>query len=186
MNLLDFYNSFEREDVPNALIKLVGFENDFSGYECYANGFGIGTDYKGGIATWSDKPEFLNRFYPFADANGSGSFYGIWDDGSGVTLDHMPIVAFGDDGGLHIVAENVVQLMHLLTYDTEISVDFDEVYFYKDDNYHKPSEDHEAYVEFIKTDYKLEPLSETESIIKNAQSKYKAKFDEWCSQFFEV
>ena len=31
MNLLEFYNNFGSEDIPNNLTKLVIFENDYSG-----------------------------------------------------------------------------------------------------------------------------------------------------------
>ena len=186
MNLLEFYNSFEREDVPNALIKLVGFENDISSYENFAEGFGIGTDYKSGLESWSENPEFIKKLYPFGQANGSGSFYCIWDYNDELNLDQMPIVVFGDEGGVHIIAENILQLLQLLTYDTEISVDFDEAYFYKDKDEYEASEDHKEFLKFVKTDFNIDLVSETESIIKNAQNKFKEKFDKWFGQYYDL
>jgi hypothetical protein len=47
----------------------------------------------------------------------------------------LSIIVFKENlGGVHLVAENILQLPHLLTYDTEIWVDFDQTYFYMDKN----------------------------------------------------
>lgn len=45
----------------------------------YSDGFELheyGAD--AGLHTWSEHPEFLSRFVPFAQANGSGSDYAPW------------------------------------------------------------------------------------------------------------
>lgn len=188
MNLLEFYNNFLSEDIPNNLTKLVIFENDYSGGGYgFANGFSINTDYEVGL-TYTDNPEFSKQLYPFAKANDTGSFYCIWDDKSERTLGEMPIVVFGDEGGIHIVAQNILELMHLLTYDVEIFVSIEEVFFYKSEEYYQPSEYHNEYIALLKADYNLEAITEAEmdNIIKDAQTKHKTSFDTWCSQFFDL
>ena len=56
---------------------------------------------------------------PFAQATGGGSFYALWSDGQTKTTSDMPVVVFGDEGGAHVVAENVRGLLQLLTYGVE-------------------------------------------------------------------
>ncbi|RXM37533.1 hypothetical protein BOQ62_22370 [Chryseobacterium sp. CH21] len=121
---------------------------------------------------------------PFAQANGSGSFYAIWNNGTDQPLYTMPVVVFGDEGGVHIVADNMVQLLHLLTFDTEISVDFDEAYFYKDEEDYEESENLNEYLKWMKGDYGLKQIEEPDLLIKNAQDQYKESFDEWFGQYF--
>ncbi|MNY33606.1 hypothetical protein D3C86_1678910 [compost metagenome] len=135
-----------------------------------------------GISSWSEDPAFLERILPFAQANGSGSIYAFWKHGS-EDLSHYPVVVFGDEGGVHVVAENFREFLRLLTYDTEISVDFDEVYFYKDDDYEE-SEDHEAYMDWLKEKVNLDVEADPEAIITSAQQKYKSDFDAWFQLYY--
>jgi hypothetical protein len=63
----------------------------------------------------------------------------------------------------------------------EISVDFDNAYFYKDEDYEE-SPDHEKFLEWLKENYDCgttTEANEAEKIIKIAQEKYKAAFDKW-------
>src|SRR5689334_19351679 len=79
---------------------LKGFQ-DRVGFEDYAEGFGL-TDYNdtsGLRAGWSKDPGFLARLVPFAQANGTGSFYALWRLDDRADLAGLPIVVFGDEGG---------------------------------------------------------------------------------------
>jgi hypothetical protein len=91
----------------------------------------------------------------------------------------MPIVVFGDEGGVHIVAENILQLLHLLTYDVEIRVNENGVYFEKDNNKYKESKNNKEYIKWIKDNYGLEKMEEPEKIIIKAQEKYSNEFNKW-------
>jgi hypothetical protein len=184
--LITFEENFGREDVPNALIKLYTYQLDSSGFEQYANGFGIMIDDKGGLKSWSEDETFLNRLYPFAQANGSGSFYCIWDDGSGRKLREMPIIVFGDEGGIHVIAENCEELLKILSFDVEVSVDHDSAYYYKSDEYYSESDDRTAFLAYIKADYNIEPITDAQPIIDKAQALHKEKFDAWCKNYFEL
>ena len=97
----------------------------------------------------------------------------------------MPILVFGDEGGVHIVADNILQLMQLLTYDVEISVDFDDAYFYKDEDDYEESEDHQKYKLWLKNNFQLDPIEDPEIIIKASQDKYKALFDDWFALYYK-
>ena len=179
-----FKENLQLEAIPVVLEKLIHFQNNTSAFECYSQGFGVYIDDWYGIKTWSEEEAFLNRVYPFAQANCSGSFYTIWDDGTGKALDQMPIVVFGDEGGEHIVAENLLQLLHLLTFDNEISVSFDGVYFYKDDEDYEESEDLQKYLNWLKNDYNLEQVTNPDEIIEAAQLNHKEAFDTWSKQYY--
>lgn len=184
IDIAEFKQNLGLSEIPVELEKLIYFQNTISSFENYSQGFGVLIDNKSGLKSWSEDENFLNNFLPFAQANGSGSFYTIWNNRTDQPLHKMPVVVFGDEGGVHIVAENMVQLLHLLTFDTEISVDFDEAYFYKDEDDDEESEDLNEYLTWIKEDYGLSQIENPDLLIKNAQVQYKESFDQWLGQYF--
>jgi hypothetical protein len=184
MNISDFKDNLGVTNLPAELEKLIQFQNEQSDFECYSEGFGLMIDDKSGIKTWSEDEQFLERLFPFAQANGSGSIYAFWNDGSSEELSEFPIVVFGDEGGVHVIAENLSALMQLLTFDSEISVYHDEAYFYKDEEEYEESEGHEGYVSWLKENFNLDPITETEKLIQLAQEKYKQTFDSWFKQYY--
>lgn len=60
------------------------------------------------------EPELAERLIYFAQANGSGSLYGIWRKDDREDLATLPVVAMGDEGGLHLVARNFREFLRLL------------------------------------------------------------------------
>ena len=185
INITAFKENLGLIEVPTELEKLIYFQNNISSFENYSAGFGVFIDNKSGLKSWSKDENFLDRLLPFAQANGTGSFYAIWNDGSEKPLNQMPVIVFGDEGGVHVVAENILQLLHLLSYDTEIWVDFDETYFYKDEEDYEESEDLSEYLRWLKGDYSLNPIEEPNALINVAQDKYKESFDKWFVQYFD-
>jgi hypothetical protein len=152
------------------------------GFEEYAAGFGL-TDYgdtSGLVAGWSKDPEFLAAFVPFAQANGSGSFYALWLAEPGSNLVDQPVVVFGDEGGQHVVARNLGEFLSLLAYDTEISVDFDDAYFYRDDD--EDSDGRDEYLDWL-SDHGLRPVSDPTPIMAAARADYGARFEAFTSPF---
>jgi hypothetical protein len=51
---------------------------------------------------------------PIASATGTGSMYAAWNDGKAKAVEDMPTVVFGDEGGVHVVAENLEGLLSIL------------------------------------------------------------------------
>ncbi|WP_281233625.1 hypothetical protein [Flavobacterium gelatinilyticum] len=180
----EFAAQFGDYELPDDLVKLYRFEKKY-GSETYSECFGLRIiDDKTGIKTWSEEEEFYNSFIEFAGANGSGSSYAYWliDD----DLNNCPIVVFGDEGGIHVVAENIRRLIHLLTFDTEISVDFDYAYFYKDEEYYEENENKEIFLEWVKEEFNLnaiESSEETDEIVDQAKKKYKKKLNDFLVKF---
>jgi hypothetical protein len=181
MTTQEFKAHLKIEEMPKELNLLIEFQNN-SDFENYSEGFGI---YEDDLNHWSTAAEFQEKLKVLGQANGSGSQYAFWEDVKGKKLGEMPIVVFGDEGGIHVVAENLLQLMHLLTFDSEISVDHDEVYFYKDKDEHEGTEDGPKYSVWIKENFNLDPIEKPDDIIKKAQAKYKVEFDIWLKQFLD-
>lgn len=184
MNIPEFKQNLGVSELPIALEKLIHFQNEQFDFECYSQGFGLMIDDKSGIESWSEDEEFLSKLLPFAQANGSGSIYAFWNDGSSEDLGKLPVVVFGDEGGVHVVAENLLSLMQLLTVDSEISVYHDEAYFYKDEDDYEESEGHGTYVSWLKENFNLDPISKTEDLIRHAQKKHKPDFDAWLKNYY--
>ncbi|KQB41686.1 hypothetical protein [Flavobacterium aquidurense] len=182
MTLEDFKQNFN-DSITNELALFYDI-NEELGFENYSQGFGLYRDDKSGIATWSEDPDFLDKLMPFAQANGSGSMYVLWNNDQSKSLNELPVVIFGDEGGYHIVAKNIFEFMQLLTFDTEIYVDHEQVYFYKDEDDYEESEGLPEYKVWLKENFNLEPVDDTESILENAQETYKADFDKWVSKFY--
>jgi hypothetical protein len=183
-SLQEYASQFGNYTLPEDLVKLYGFEQEY-GVETYSECFGLTiTDDKTGIKTWSEDEEFYNSFIEFAGANGSGSSYAYWIIDK--DLNNCPIVVFGDEGGVHIVAESTQKLIQLLTLDTEISVDFDKAYFYQDEEYYEASENKEEFREWFKTEFNLDAIDsneEADEIVEEAQRKYKQKFNDFLVKF---
>lgn len=172
--------------LPEVLDKLIDFQNNVSGFEYYAQGFGLTIDDKLGLKSWSEAIGFLDPLLPIAQANGSGSFYAIWNHDTAQSIDNQPVLVFGDEGGTHIVAENILQLLQLIAYDTEISVEWTQAYFYKDADEYEASRDLQEYIQWLKMNFNVEPLQDPGVTIQAAQEKYKASFDEWFKQYYNV
>lgn len=182
MELKEFQQNFGGRYPMREFVFLHAFQNEMPDY---ADGFYLLVDDKSGLKSWSDNTAFLDRLMPFAQANGTGSFYALWDERKGKDLNAMPIVVFGDEGGVHIVAENILQLMRLLTYDAEIYVDHTEAYFYKSDDAFV-SEDASAYREWLKEHFLQDPVGNPDGMIAAAQKKHKVSFDNWMKQFYDA
>src|SRR5689334_1536967 len=99
MELKQFDQNFKGYKISSELASLKNFQDN---HPDYSQGFYLLADDKSGIKTWSENVDFLNKLMPFAQANGTGSTYAIWNDGSNKALNQLPIVVFGDEGGVHV------------------------------------------------------------------------------------
>ncbi|SEW34701.1 hypothetical protein SAMN05428988_4192 [Chitinophaga sp. YR573] len=179
----EFASNFHGNKLPDELSLLFEFEQEH-GTESYSECFYLDSDGESALSSWSTDKGFLKMLMPFAVANGSGSVYAFWDEGKGKSLKEMPVVVFGDEGGVHVVGKNILELMQLLTYDTEISVYHDEAYFYKDEEEYQESEYAEAYKNWLKETFNINPVDKPGEIIKSAQDEFKALFDVWFAQYY--
>lgn len=176
-----FAANFRGEPVPPELARLVTFELSADG--AYSDGFELLVSDGQLLATWSEDPAFTERLYIFGEANASGSQYAIWRADPAAALADSPVVVFGDEGGAHVVAGNVPELLELLTWDTEPMVDWDDVSFYKDEDDYEPSDEHERYVEWLAEELGLEPVTDARAVVARAQADYGDAFARWIEPF---
>jgi hypothetical protein len=150
---------------------LKAFE-DQVGRVFYSDGFELheyGAD--AGLGTWSEDPEFLSRFIPFAYATGSGSNYAFWRCDDRTDLATLPIAFIGDEGDLYIVARNLPELLQLLTIDDEhLEPDFVEGH----------SDAHQEYVIWLDQAFGLKPPEDLDAL-RAAQKEYDEQFQAWLS-----
>jgi hypothetical protein len=171
-----FATNFPGLTVPPELQKLLAFDGESSDF--YAECFELTVDDKGGLRSWSKNPEFLDHLFPFAQATGSGSFYALWADDSAKSTSEMPVIVFGDEGGVHVVAKNLRELLQLLTFDVEPMVDLEGVTFYRDED-HEFSERAEAYQAWLEAELGLESIDDADALVADAQAEYEGAFQEW-------
>ncbi len=184
VQLAAYKKNFAPHSPPKALAQLLEFQNAQDGY--FSDGFELATDDKGGLKSWSADAEFLAGLFPVGQANGSGSTYALWSPKSD-NLAAAPVLVFGDEGGVHVVASDVLGLLRLLSYDAEPMVDHDSVSFYRDED-SDTSDGAEDYVEWLESRFELEPLTtddEVESLIADAQKKHAAAYRAWAKNFYE-
>ncbi|MBB2943188.1 hypothetical protein FB565_002901 [Actinoplanes lutulentus] len=175
--------STDYSPVPD-LNALKAFQDRF-GYESYSECFGLDdwNDPGSGLASgWSKDPAFLAALLPFARATGGGSFYALWRIDDRADLATLPVIVFGDEGGEHVIARTVRELFQLLAFDSEPSVDHEQVYFYRDED-DDHTEHHDAYVAWLDETFGLAPAGEPDDIVAAAQEEFGEHFAVWKSQY---
>lgn len=204
LDLHKFIALFNGQPVPEDLIRLGGFQNVVK--EQYTESFWLTDRERNGLeAGWSKDPAFLDRIVAIAVANGSGSFYGLWNPDNGTAPAQWPVVIFGDEGGEWVIADNIRELLQLTALDVEPYVDHEQVFFYmdgdEDDEDEEDAEDEkeddeddedderrgsdaiEDYREWLSDVAELAPIADPEPVIARAQEKWQAAFDAWKAPF---
>ena len=178
--------------LPDLLAKLVEFQNDV-GAEMYSEGFALQVDDKGlfkgfcaptgkPLASKANEKKFLEALAPIAAGTGTGSVYAIWNDGNSGKLEDMPIVVFGDEGGVHIVAENLAGLLAIVGADVEPMVDWDGVSYSKAPE-REPRPAIGAYRKWLADNVGIKPAAKPDAVVKKAQERYGAAFTKWMKSF---
>ena len=184
LELSEFSKNFNGLAVPNELIKLLEFQNEVSKDDFYSDGFELTIDTeKIGLKTYSEDEIFLNSIMEFANADYSGSTYGFWVRDGNKNLGETPIVAFGSEGGFHIIAENIKELLQILTFDSAPMIDWDEISFYKSEDY-APRGFAKVYQNWLAENFDLQPVETPDFLIEKAQNKYQAEFQKWMSRYY--
>lgn len=177
---------FQGMEVPNKLLALLKFESEVSKQEYFSDGFEFSLDKeKVGLKTYSNDKQFLNSIYEFANADGTGSTYGFWLMDGNTNLNDVPIVVFGSEGGYHIVAKNLDELLQILTFDSEPMIDWEDVYYYKDPDEFEPSSKSTEYCEWLKNNFAIDPVDSADKIVNDAQNLYKDSFNQWVGKFYK-
>ncbi len=187
-----YARNFGKLGLPDLLAKLVDFQNDV-GIEMFAEGFALTEDDKGlfkGFCNSDGKPVaskakekgFLEALLPIGAATGTGSVYAVWNDGKSKKVEDMPIVVFGDEGGVHVVAEDLGQLLAIVGADVEPMVDWDGVQYYKSKD-DEPSLRIAAYRKWLADEVGVKPATKPDTLVRKAQKRYGAAFRTWMKSF---
>jgi hypothetical protein len=185
MAIIEKYNRyFNPEEIPDALVKLIEFAGTQSGW--FSQGFELECDAEDRmLKSYSEKPEFLDSLFAIGHADVTGSTYAIWRERG--ALDEAPLVAFGSEGGMHVVANNLLGLFRILTLDAEPMISWKEVTYYKPDDT-EPSDGAADYAEWLAKNFEVGPVKDAEEatlIVKEAQMVQEKKFQEWLKPFSE-
>lgn len=179
-------------EVPAILAQLVEFQNDV-GAERFAEGFYLDVDDKGlfkgfcdprgeRIASGAKVKKFLAQLLPIATATGTGSVYAAWNRAGSKTVEDMPVLVFGDEGGVHVVAENLRELLAIVGADVEPMVDSDDVSYYRAKD-HEPSPEFEAFRSWLSSTAGVKPAKSPDAVVKRARKRYGDELVRWLASF---
>lgn len=122
--------------------------------------------------------KFLDRLIPFAKASFSGSFYALWRHDDQEDYAALPIIRFGDEGDIDMVARGLRELFQLLALDSE---DYDlegpDEDLYDTEDGH--SDGHGAFLEWLEQNFGLAPPDAPEDITTVAEREYGRRFHDW-------
>jgi hypothetical protein len=144
-----------------------------------------------GLVEWfgvGSQPElhgWLDRLVPFAQATGSGSFYALWRCDDREDLATLPVVRFGDEGGLDIVASGLRDLFRLLALDDEWLrlPDEDEEEEEDEEEREARMEVRERYLDWLDRTFGLTWPEDPDAIQDAAMLEHGQRFADWLRQF---
>lgn len=173
---------FPGQALPLELEKLLDFDQRGDGY--YSDGFELTDLPPDALGSWSDEEEFLEHLVPFAQATGGGSIYALWLARDGMAVSAAPVVVFGDEGGVHVVAEHLRALLHLLGFDAEPMIDWDGVTFYRPAD-QEASPRAGEYAAWLEAELGLASPPDADALVTAAQAAHGAAFDAWVKRFLK-
>ncbi|MGH1335281.1 MAG: hypothetical protein ACRBFS_04070 [Aureispira sp.] len=186
MTIKEYAKVFVGSPVPSVLIDLLMFEHVQGLEDNYSDGFSLITNSDFRWSVWSSAIGLSNDLIPFAQADSSGSIYALWCHGDCYDLNEAPIVVFGGEGHYHVVANNLLDFLLLLSFDVEPIVDDDGIYFYKDEENYEPSLHNRKYKKWLRKHFQLSPISSNfaaEALTERAQRRHQSTFLIWLKLF---
>jgi len=188
----EFTALFKGYKIPKELKSLLEFQVSENIPSYYSNAIYLMTEETALIESFSTDEEFLSSFIPFAEANSSGSIYAFWMNNKTTDdLTQAPIVVFGDEGGVFVVANNIQELLQIAAYDVEAVVYEDEFYFQDKDVLEEEGEFNSAefyteYLDWLRSEAKLKPIltiDDVDAIVDRAQAKHQDKLEQYIKRF---
>lgn len=188
----EFTALFKGYKIPKELKSLLEFQVSENIPSYYSNAIYLMTEETALIESFSSDEAFLTSFIPFAEANSSGSIYAFWVNNKEVDdLSQAPIVAFGDEGGVFVVARNIQELLQIAAYDVEAIIYEDEFYFQdkevlEEEGEFDPAEFYTEYLDWLRSDAKLKPIltiEDVDAIVDQAQTTYQEKLEQYIKGF---
>lgn len=179
--------------MPIELVKL--FEFDQMSDEMYSESFYLYPSDEDEFQYYFDFDEKTSKKYSksilvFAKADGTGGFLAFWLQENNKDLKNAPIINYGSEGDIQVVAKNIRELMKILTFDVELM----DGSCYKSAEYYEESPRKQEYISWLKKELDINTVedvkegeSETiKSIIMDAQKTYKIPFEEWHAKYYKI
>ena len=180
-------------EMPIELKKLFEFENKSD--EMYSESFYLYASDKDEFQYYFDfdekkSKEYTENILVFAKADGTGGFLAFWLEENKKEIKNAPIINYGSEGDIQVVAKNIRELMRILTFDVELADGG--CYKYEEDYEESPRK--QEYINWLKKEFNIEPVEEIEdgeseiikSIIMNAQKTYKIPFENWHASYYKI
>ncbi|MDR0230281.1 MAG: cell wall assembly protein [Flavobacteriaceae bacterium] len=188
----EFASMFKGYSLPKELKSLFEFQTSEGVPSYYSNAIYLLEEENFIVETFSTDETFVESFLPFAEANSSGSVYAFWiKDASEKSLENCPIVVFGDEGGVFVVAKNLKELLQIAAYDVEIVVvPFEEAFFTdrEEDEDYETSEFNKEYLDWLRTEAKLKPIltiEQIDDVLNEADAAYGEALATFVNPFLE-
>lgn len=171
--------------MPATLRKLLDFDAATSRHAYYTAGLELDPDNDpSGITCGGKFPEMPKHFISFADADPLNSLYAFWLRDGNKDLEQAPITFMGSAGDCAVVAENIRDLLQLLSCDvTPMPWEDSYLCYYKDEE-DEPSPGIARYRGWVKEHMglKLMDHEEAEAYSKAINLKYGQEFKALLSQ----
>ena len=187
--------------------ELIKFDKTYGG-ETYTECFFMVDDEDDFFESWLHEvsiekiKEYSESLQIFASADGTGARYAFWYTNGNNDPNKAPIIFYGSEGEIHIVASTIKDLIKMLSF----GIEFSDGSFYRgcyDDDY---EEDEDCFTEhldvypnfltfrtWMKESLNIKPVKkwkkegenkEIKKLVKEAKRKYKKDFDAWQYQFY--
>ncbi len=132
----------------------------------------------------------VDRLVPFAQATGSGSFYALWRCDDRPDLGTLPVVCFGDEGDLDVVAAGLQPFFQTLACDNECFLaDWeDEADKDEDDEEHgrELAQGHAEFLAWLERTFDLglpeDPLADPHPLTDAARRAYGRRLATWLQE----
>ncbi|MFC3997635.1 hypothetical protein ACFOVU_17005 [Nocardiopsis sediminis] len=136
-----------------------------------------------GFEMYNYGAEHVEGLINFAQANGSGSTYDIWRKDDRADLATLPVVAMGDEGGVHLVARDFREFLRLLaSLPTDHEPDIDWGSFGlrggDDDDDDEPV-DNRLYLAWLEQMFGLTPADDWAEIVDAAEAELAREWAVW-------
>ena len=183
MNHQDVTAHFAPRKVPQPAVHLWNFTVEHASRDYFSAGFEWEFEEPHPMLnTYSEDPDFHAGFIPFAMADGMGSIYALWLETPEHDLAEAPIVAFGGEGGIHVVTRNFQELMCVLALDAELFVSHDRLFYYREED-DPPSANIEVYRRWLSEEYGLGCPDDPELLVEQAHAQLQEDLTNWIGMY---
>ncbi|MFD5203909.1 hypothetical protein ACFWM7_28060 [Streptomyces sp. NPDC058375] len=131
-------------------------------------------------------PQLSDRIRPFAQATGSGSTYAFWLRDDRADLATLPVLFLGDEGGVHVVARDLPELLRVLASGWTPMGDWDGVDYADesepadgDEEAYDPCPENPAFRAWLRDRFGLEAAEDPNEIVRAAGEELREPFTAW-------